>query len=159
MISDYSRDFSKPLCLDGFEEDLAESIVEVHDRIVSKRGYNPMINKEERDEMVGRVISAISAVFTTFYGVDPKDRYHDVFLQIAVFASHLSKDHIFPDGNKRTAVISSLGLLYYAGFTLDVEDGSEPERNALYRWIQGIVTDKESIDDLAGFLRECKKRI
>lgn len=151
-----SEDYAPPLCFDGRENDLAVTIVEVHDCVVLKRGYNPSLSESQRDEMIGKIESVISSVFGSFFGSEPSSRYQDVFHQVAVFAAHLSKDHIFPDGNKRTTVVMSVALLYIAGYTLDIDDPPDSEDNILYKWVQDVVTGGKEIEELADVLRDHK---
>lgn len=61
--------------------------------------------------------------------------------------------HIFPDGNKRTTTLASLALLYLAGVSLDIEDAAEPESNEVYRWIQDVVANGRTTEELAAALR------
>lgn len=141
----------EPLCFDGIERDVAELAVEEHDKLVSERGFSPEV---PGDELADRVLSPVTYAFCTFFEIAPSDRYADVFEQVADFALHLAKDHVFPDGNKRTSVVMTLSLLYVAGFEMIVSDSEDPEDNELYRWIQDMVTGKMDTGALAEFLRE-----
>lgn len=147
------KQYAPAVCLDDIECEFAQMIVSVHDTLVSKRGYSPDLNEEQVRGIVGEVASVVSAAFCTHFHVMPKDRYKDVFHQVADFATHLSKDHIFPDGNKRTTVVVSLALLEFAGCAVSIEDANDPEDNEVYKWIQDIVTGERDIDSLAEFLR------
>lgn len=77
-----------------------------------------------------------------------------MFDQIADFATHMAKDHIFPDWNKRTTVTMSIAALYFAGFILQGDDAASSGSNMLYQWIQDVVSGEKSRDDLARALRE-----
>jgi death-on-curing protein len=153
------KDRLAPFCFDGLEEDLAVTIVEIHDQVVSSRGFNPITTERQDDEILGRVISAVSSSFSSHFGITPAQRYEDLFVQLAEFASHLAKDHIFPDGNKRTTVIISFAILHSAGYTLNINDSADPEKNLLYQWIQDVVTNEKDISELAEFLRDHKIKI
>lgn len=144
---------AEPLCFDGAEEDLAADIVAMHDALVADRGFCPQMPDAQLDETVGRVASVVSASFGSFFDVSPRERYVDLFDQIACFAEHLSKDHIFPDANKRTTVAASISILITAKYTLDIEDTADPADNTLYDWIQDIVTGGKSTSELAEVLR------
>ena len=48
----------------------------------------------------------------------------------------LAKDHIFGDGNKRTALQAPLSFLFKMGIELGVDDSDKPKRNGMYCWIQ-----------------------
>ena len=77
-----------------------------------------------------------------------------MFEQISDFASRFAKDHIFPDGNKRTAVKMALAILAMHGWNVRADDAEEPERNELYQWVQSIVTGPlRCPGELAAFLR------
>ncbi|NLW57571.1 MAG: death-on-curing protein, partial [Bifidobacterium pseudolongum subsp. globosum] len=106
------------------------------------------------EAILGRVQSVLGATFLTFFGIAPAQRYADVFAQIADYATRFAKDHIFPDGNKRTAVKMSLAILKMHGWDVRARDAGEPERNELYQWVQSIVTGRGSAEELAAFLRE-----
>ena len=92
-------------------------------------------------------------------GARPEQRFSDVFEQVTVFAVHLAKDHIFPDGNKRTTLVSALSILQLAGFTLDFEDANEPVCNGLYAWVLAAAGRGKSNDELAAVLRNHKQEI
>ena len=141
------------LCFDNAADELALAIVDVHERLAEKRGFNPEVPGPLRDEQAGRVAAVVASSFCTYFGSKPKDRYSDVFEQVACFASNLSRDHIFPDANKRTTVLISIAILYVAGSTLDIEDITSPEKNELYLWIQSVVTRDKSPEELAEILR------
>ena len=47
----------------------------------------------------------------------------------------------------------SIAILYVAGYTLDIEDITSPEKNELYLWIQSVVTRDKSPEELAEILR------
>lgn len=77
---------AEPLCFDGAEEDLAADIVAMHDALVADRGFCPQMPDAQLDETVGRVASVVSASFGSFFDVSPRERYVDLFDQIACFA-------------------------------------------------------------------------
>ena len=142
------------LCFDETESELALSVVFVHDRVVAARGFNPALSEEQLDETVGRILVVVSSAFCTIFDSHPSDRFKDVFEQVADFAMHLSKGHIFNDANKRTTVVCLIGILNMAGLLLDIEDSDEPEDNVLYQWIKDVVTDAKSVPELAQILRD-----
>ena len=143
----------QPCCFDGAEYELATTIVDVHDRLVSLKGFNPKVTPLQREEAIGKVVSVVSSSFSSYFGCSPVERYCDIFEQIADFAARLSKDHIFHDGNKRTTVVMSLAFLHVAGVVLDIEDSEIPEDNEIYLWIQDVVTDGRTKEELAQDLR------
>ena len=149
----------RPLCFDGLEEELAATVVDIHDRIVENQGFNPGYFGDQREETIERVLSVVSAVFCTYFDVPPDQKYTDIYEQISVFAAHLSKDHIFADANKRTTVIFSIAFLRLSGITLDIEDLDKPDENILYRWIQDVVTGEKGVVELAQTLRAYARKI
>lgn len=150
---------TEPLCFDELELELSATIVEVHDRIVKTKGFNPDVSEEQYEETVGRVASVVSSIFCTIFGESPKRRYEDVFDQLSTFAAHLSRDHIFPDANKRTTVVMVMAFLRVTGLTLDIDDSEDPSSNVLYIWIQHIVSSEKTVDELAAILRENAKKL
>lgn len=148
-----------PLCFDGQEEALSSAVVSIHDGLVAKRGFAPELSNERQEEITSRVLPVVVSAFCTVYGARPEQRFSDVFEQVTVFAVHLAKDHIFPDGNKRTTLVSALSILQLAGFTLDFEDANEPVCNGLYAWVLAAAASGKSNDELAAVLRNHKQEI
>ena len=149
--------FKAPIEYDQAQiEGLAEAVVAANGRVLEVRGFNRESAFDRRflDEATGKVEAVLNAAFGSYFGVGPAERYDDLFEQICDFAEKLAKDHIFFDGNKRTTVKVSLGLLLQQGIELDLADGVNPEDNELYEWIEGLVTGRVSKDHLAAFLRE-----
>ncbi|PKV05397.1 Fic family protein [Bifidobacterium pseudolongum] len=150
---------AEPIELDGEQmrmDALAESVFEVYLGTIRGTGLDitPTAPAAVDEAILGRVQSVLGATFLTFFGIAPAQRYADVFAQIADFATRFAKDHIFPDGNKRTAVKMSLAILKMRGWDVRACDASEPERNELYQWVQDIVTGRGSAEELAAFLHE-----
>lgn len=135
-------------------EGLAETIAATNGAILRMRGFNKESASDPAflDEACGRAQAVADAVFGTHFGAGPKERYRDIFEQVCDFAEKLAKDHIFYDGNKRTTVKVSMGLLVQQGIELDLSDDPDPERNELYKWIEGLVTGERDRESLAGFL-------
>lgn len=108
-----------------------------------------------KQEVQGGVENVLYSSFAIIFDRPPADRnnYTDIFDQIADFATHLAKDHIFPDANKRTTVLTCVALLRNNGIILDIEDSVNPFDNALYKWIQNIVEGKIARASLAEQLR------
>ena len=148
-----SGDGISPVCFDGREDDVARSIVGIHDLVVRIRGFNPSLSGSQVDELSGRVMAVVVCSFCTMFGVAPTERFGDIFDQIAFFAEHLAKDHVFHDGNKRTTLLVSLAFLARSGCIVDMPDMDSPEDNEMYRWIQDTVTGERTQNDLAEDLR------
>lgn len=113
----------------------------------------PSLPEERQHEAVGRVESVVTTLFCTHFGSHPRERYDDLFVQMATFASHLSRDHIFPDGNKRTTVKATLSLLRFAGVEIRMKDSDNADENELCLWIRDVVVGSKGIRELADTLR------
>ncbi len=116
---------AEPIELDGEQmrmDALAESVFEVYLGTIRGTGLDitPTAPAAVDEAILGRVQSVLGATFLTFFGIAPAQRYADVFAQIADFATRFAKDHIFPDGNKRTAVKMSLAILKMRGWDVRV---------------------------------------
>ena len=111
-----AEDGAEPIALDGKQmrmDALAESVFEVYVETIRGTGLDitPTAPAAVDERILGRVQSVLGSTFLTFFGITPRERYADVFEQISDFASRFAKDHIFPDGNKRTAVKMALAIL------------------------------------------------
>lgn len=129
----------------------AETVCTIQQRIVNTgQGLD-----SKQPNAQGNVESVLYASFAVIFNVSPAERngYADIFDQIAYFAAHLAKDHIFPDANKRTTVLTCMSLLRSKGIILDIEDAANPFDNVLYQWVQHIVEGKTGRDVLAEQLR------
>lgn len=153
-----------PIELDGdvmVMDAIAESIFEVYLDTIRGTGLDitPTAPATVDEKILGRVQSVLGATFLSFFGVTPRQRYADVFAQVADFATRFAKDHIFPDGNKRTAVKMALAILAMRGWDVRAVDAEDAEGNELYQWVQDIVTGRGGADELAGFLRDHAVRV
>ncbi|MCO6558453.1 MAG: Fic family protein [Bifidobacterium sp.] len=126
-------------------EAFVEFVISVHDLTVSEVGFHA-----GKDGDAEKAVSP--SVYATFVSVR-SSTFCDIFEQMAFFAEHLSKDHPFGDGNKRTTVKLLIGLIRSSGIKLDMFDSPNPEDNELYQWIQKLVTNKAEYLQLADFLR------
>lgn len=151
---------TEPMELDKEQiEGLAETIVATNGAVLEVRGFNGESAHDVAflDEATGKAESVACDVFAPHFGMSPGERYGDVFEQVCDFAEKLAKDHIFYDGNKRTTVKVSIALLLRQGIELDMSDDPEPEKNELYKWIEGLVTGERDKKSLAEFLRSRAK--
>lgn len=132
----------------------AEQVLEAHETIAGRMAcFSASWDDDARDAAAGRVESVVSSCFGTIFGATPADRFADVFAQVSCFAIHLAKDHIFADGNKRTALLVSMALLRKAGIRVRLDDDADPAKNEAYLWIQDAVSGARGEDDLAELLR------
>lgn len=98
--------------------------------------------------------SVLAATFCTYFGQSPAERFADLFDQVTYLAQHLAKDHLFQDGNKRTALTCALAILRSAGACVAFDDTDDPATNRYYVWIQDIVSGARSNEALSEELRQ-----
>lgn len=98
--------------------------------------------------------SVLAATFCTYFGQSPAERFSDLFDQATYLAQHLAKDHLFQDGNKRTALSCALAILRSAGVCVAFDDTDDPATNRYYAWIQDIVSGARSNEALSEELRQ-----
>ncbi|MCA9408276.1 MAG: type II toxin-antitoxin system death-on-curing family toxin [Candidatus Omnitrophica bacterium] len=109
---------------------LAE-ILEIHKNQIELYGGTA----EVRD--LGLLQSAISQPQMTFQN---KYLHNDIYLQAAAYAFHISQNHPFADGNKRTALASALVFLELNGISL--KDPKQKLLDAMLNIAEGKM-DKE----------------
>ena len=136
---------------------MAETIFAAHKMVAGmSRCFDPLSNAPQQtvDAAIGKIASVVNACFGIFFGADPGDRYAgDLFLQVTTFCEMLARDHIFPDGNKRTALVVSLAIMSMKGVIVELPDPKDPSRNEVYRWIQNVVSGDASTSEMAIALR------
>lgn len=98
--------------------------------------------------------SVLAATFCTYFGSFPAERFADLFDQATYLAQHLAKDHLFQDGNKRTALVVALAILRSAGVFVAFDDTDDPATNRYYAWIQDIVSGARTNEALSEELRQ-----
>jgi death-on-curing protein len=116
---------------------LAEA-VEIHADQIQRYGGKDGI----RD--IGLLSSAVVAPQATYSG---GLLHTDIFEMAAAYAFHISRNHPFIDGNKRTALAASLVFLELNGLSI-----ADP-RGKLYRGMMDVATGEMSKEDFAGLLR------
>ena len=131
----------------------AEQVFSEHERIAES--YTCFSSDmAQTNETIGRIGAVVANCFGTFFGLSPRDRFSDVFEQASCFALHLAKDHIFADGNKRTALVVALAIVKMRSVELQMDDSADPTENVAYRWIQEAVSGSGDEAMLAEGLRE-----
>lgn len=138
---------------------LVQMVCETHQLISRNWAVYGSDVERESDEIIGRIESVVSSVFCPYFGQDPSDRFSDAFEQTACFCEFLAKDHIFLDGNKRTAALVTMALIWVSGFSLDIADGGDPDENDMYRWIKAIVSGDMTRKQLADNMRRVAVRL
>ena len=98
--------------------------------------------------------SVLAATFCTYFGQSPAERFADLFDQATYLAQHLAKDHLFQDGNKRTALTAALAILQSTVVCVVFDDTDDPATNRYYVWIQDIVSGVRSNEALSEELRQ-----
>lgn len=98
--------------------------------------------------------SVLAATFCTYFGQSPAERFADLFDQATYLAQHLAKDHLFQDGNKRTALTCALAILRSAGACVALDDADDPATNRCYVWIQDIVSGARTNEALSEELKQ-----
>ena len=98
--------------------------------------------------------SVLAATFCTYFGQSPAERFADPFDQATYLAQHLAKDHLFQDGNKRTALTCALAILRSAGVCVVFDDTDNSATNRYYAWIQDIVSGARTNEALSEELRQ-----
>jgi death on curing protein len=99
-----------------------------------------------------RDINLLSSAIAMPYASFSHEFLHaDLYAMAAVYAFHISQNHPFIDGNKRTALAPALVFLEMNGIT--VSDRAEKLYNAILSLAQGKLTKT----DLAKLLRSLGK--
>lgn len=155
MGSDEKRD-SAPLVF--YTEEMADAfagaVMEVHDYVRERgRCFGAAPSDFEMQLERGKVLSIVENAFVGLVGCGPRERFGDVFDQVSYFAARLALDHIFPDGNKRTALLASMLVLDICSIHLDVTDCPDPEDNDMYQWTEDVVTRNRTEAELSEWLR------
>ena len=130
-------------------EAMAQTIVDARGQEMATTGGFGLERDADRDG-VARIVAT---TFCGYFGMEVSDRFEDLFEQCAYLAEHIARDHVFLDGNKRTAVRMSLSILAMRGIVLDVDDSPDPSGNEVYQWVQALVERKIDSSDLAFLFR------
>lgn len=126
-----------------------EDVMHWHEEILEREGF-----RGQRDMIAEGVISSVVvSTFMSHFEYTPADKFHDFFEQMAFFADHLSADHPFDDGNKRTTVKQVIAYMHACGIGIRLNDSDDPEKNELYRLITRLVTKEMTYKDVADLLR------
>lgn len=101
-----------------------------------------------RDE--GLLESALAQPQASFNG---KYVHENIFEMAAAYGFHISKNHPFFDGNKRTALIAVYTFLYVNSYQL------KAEKRSLYAVMMDLANGKVEKDELANYLKaNCVER-
>lgn len=120
---------------------LAE-VVEIHTDSIKRYGGSPGI----------RDINLLSSTLAIPYASFQDQFLHvDIFEMAAAYAFHISQNHPFADGNKRTALVAALVFLELNGISL-----SDPEEK-LYDAMIALASGNLDKIGLAAILRKLKR--
>lgn len=119
---------------------LAE-IIEIHKNQLSNYGG------EEGIRDISLLSSAIAMPKSTFEG---NYLHKDLFEIAAAYVYHISQNHPFVDGNKRTALVSGLIFLDFNNIYLD-----DPKEE-LYKMMMNTASGKMNKNKIAEILRNLK---
>lgn len=92
-----------------------------------------------------------SALMLPQQSFDGKDLYPDVITKAACYLRSFSMNHPFFDGNKRTAVMSTLSFLTMNGYKTTLNN------DELYDFVKKVVEEKLSVEDISEKLKTCTK--
>jgi death-on-curing protein len=113
-------------------------VIEIHSNQINLYGGKEGI----RD--ISLLSSAIAMPYATFSG---EYLHRDIYEMAAAYAFHICQNHAFIDGNKRTALASSLVFLELNGISI-----ADPEEK-LYEAMIKIASGKLSKESFAEILR------
>lgn len=114
-------------------------VLEIHDLLIVRTGGTPGL----RDE--GLLDSALAQPKASFFG----ELLHPTIPeQAAAYLYHLSRNHAFLDGNKRTAFAVMQTFLQLNGYSLEL---SEDEK---YNVVMQVAQGQMSKEDLAAYLKQ-----
>jgi death on curing protein len=116
-----------------------DEILSLHGDQISRHGGSGGV----RD--IGLLESAIGTVMATFGG---SFLHETLFEMAAAYLFHISRNHPFVDGNKRTAIAAALTFLEMNGVGIDADE------NALYDLVIGVATGKLTKADAAVFFQK-----
>jgi death-on-curing protein len=115
-----------------------DEILSLHEDQIRRHGGSTGV----RD--LGLLQSAIGTVTATF---DGSFLHETLFEMAAAYLFHISRNHPFIDGNKRTAIAAALTFMEMNGVEIDADE------NALYDLVIGIAAGKLTKADAAVFFQ------
>lgn len=121
---------------------LAEA-VEIHSDQIERYGGSPGV----RD--LGLLSSAIAMPCASF---QQEFLHGDVFQMAAAYAFHITRNHPFVDGNKRTGLAAALVFLELNGISVEGPD------EGLYEAMMSLASGTLGKDRFAGLLKELCQR-
>ena len=117
-----------------------EQVLAIHQHQIEQYGGSLGV----RD--AGMLESALSAPKASFGG---EFLHSDLFLMAAAYVFHITKDHAFVDGNKRTAAIAALYFFELNGHAI------EPNPEEYEELVRRVAVGGVEKDEIASFFRRC----
>ena len=119
-------------------------VIEIHDQeIATAGGLSGVRDLNALDSALGALQASFGGKFLL-----------DIFEMAATYLNSIAKNHPFLDGNKRTALASSLTFLFMNGYEIDEFYDEELADKTLE-----LVTRKITKSDLAKYLKSRSKEI
>lgn len=122
----------------------AEDILALHDRVIEETGGAHGV----RD--VGLLIAASERPKMRFAG---KPLYRAICEKAAVYLDSLIRNHVFIDGNKRTAVLAAARFLSLNGYTLTATN------RALEQFVLAVAVKKPPLQSIADWLKRHTRNV
>lgn len=121
----------------------AEEILILHARVIDETGGSHGI----RDP--GLLQSVAEWPKTAFGG---KETYRGIFVKAAVYMESIVRYHVFVDGNKRTALISTARFLHVNHYGLTATN------KAVEKYVLKVAVEKPDVAEIAAWLKTHSKR-
>ncbi len=119
-----------------------EEVLAVHDRMIEIGG-----GREGMHDFT-LLHSAVERPKAQFGG---QHLYATIWLAAAVLMQSLVKNHLFEDGNKRTAYFSTMRFLHKNGYILS------PSKQAALTFMVAVVVERKSVEEIAAWLKKHTK--
>ena len=116
-----------------------EDIIELHDMLIRDFGGMSGIFPDTE----AKVDAILNNMFGEYFGRNP---YIGLFNKAAYLLYSLTKNHCFPDGNKRIAFNSCEIFLYINGYELDTE------RIDFAKFVEDIAASKHSTKNINSYI-------
>lgn len=123
-----------------------EQVLDIHEEAVKRFGGRLPIND------FAMLHSALERPKATFGG---QDLYSDIFTKAAALISSLILNHPFDDGNKRTALLTTMLFFELNGHELTIKEFSEET----YEFVVGIDLKHYGFEGIITWLKKHVKKI
>jgi len=123
-----------------------EAVIEIHKRGIEKYGGSPEIRDLALLE---------SAIAQPQAGFGDEHLHGSIYEMAAAYLYHITQNHPFVDGNKRTATVTTNVFLLINGETFDPDDGE------LVELVYAVARGEKGKAEIAEFIRKnclCRSR-